>query len=137
MAAGLRATGLVAGLVLSCAIVASAVCTPRATLVRSTSHAFDPDVRRAFAAFTMFWFMLGADVLFARAFFEDTDAGLYGAASVLGKAVLWIPAVVAQLIFPRLARESKHGESVADLAVRAVSVVGVVVGTSVRALLPR
>jgi len=134
MAAGLRATGLVAGLILSCAIVALGGLYASRHAGSIEVHALDPDVRRAFAAFTMFWFMLGADVLFARAFFEDTDAGLYGAASVLGKAVLWIPAVVAQLIFPRLASGSKRGESVADLAVRAVAVVGVVVSTSVLAL---
>ena len=134
MAAGLRATGLVAGLILSCAIVALGGLHASRHAGSIDVHALDPDVRRAFAAFTMFWFMLGADVLFARAFFEDTDAGLYGAASVLGKAVLWVPAVVAQLIFPRLARDSKLGQSVADLAVRAVVIVGAVVGSSVLAL---
>lgn len=134
MAAGLRATGLVAGLIISCAVVALGGMMATRSAGAIDVHALDPDVRRAFAAFTMFWFMLGADVLFARAFFEDTAAGLYGAASVLGKAVLWIPAVVAQLIFPRLARNSKRGESVAELAVRAATVVAVVVGTSVLGL---
>ncbi len=134
LAVGFRATGLVAGLVLSSTFVA--VLGLRATHDAGAidTHALDPDVRRAFFAYTLFWFILGADVLFARAFFIDTDAGIYGAAAVLGKAVLWVPVVIAQLIFPRLAKNSKDGESVSDLAVRAAAVVAVVVGVSVVAL---
>lgn len=134
LAAGLRATGLVAGLILSSGLVAIIGTVASREAGSIGVHAFAPDVRRAFAAFTMLWFVLGADVLFARAFFVDTAAGLYGAAAVLGKAVLWIPAVVAQLLFPRLAKRSKHGESVAGLALRAVSVVAVVVFCSVTVL---
>ena len=131
---GLRATGLVAGLVLSSTVVALGGLRASREAGSIDAHALDPDVRRAFFAYTMFWFILGADVLFARAFFIDTDAGIYGAAAVLGKAVLWVPAVIAQLIFPRLARNSKDGESVSDLAVKAAMVVAIVVAVSVVAL---
>ncbi|MEO6653671.1 MAG: oligosaccharide flippase family protein [Ilumatobacteraceae bacterium] len=134
LAVGFRVTGLIAGLVLSSGVIAAGgvIASRRAGSI--DVHAFDPDVRRAFAAFTIFWFMLGADVLFARAFFEENEAGLYAAASVLGKAVLWIPAVVAQFLFPRLAKQSKLGESVVAVAVRAATVVIAVVVVSVSGL---
>ena len=131
---GLRVSGLVAGLILSSAVFAVVGILGTRAAGSIDVHAFDPDVRRAFAAFTMLWFMLGADVLFARAFFEEADAGLYGAAAVLGKSVLWIPAVVAQVAFPRLAHHSNRGESVAGFALRAGAVVAVVVSVSVAAL---
>lgn len=131
---GLRVTGLVAGLVLSCAAVAAAGLLGSREAGSIDVHALDPDVRRAFAAFTMFWLILGADVLFARAFFEESAAGLYGAAAVLGKSVLWIPTIIAQILFPRLAHHSKRGESVAGVAVRAGALVAGVVVVSVIAL---
>lgn len=134
LAVGFRATGLVAGLILSATVAALVGLRWSRAAGSIEVHALDADVRRAFAAFTMFWFILGADVLFARAFFVDTDAGLYGAASVLGKAVLWVPAVVAQLIFPKLASRSKKGDSVSALATRAAVVVGIVVACSVAGL---
>jgi O-antigen/teichoic acid export membrane protein len=135
LAVGLRASGLVAGLIASCAIVAMGGLAATRDAGAIDVHALAPEVRRAFAAFTMFWLMLGADVLFARAFFDETSAGLYGAASVLGKSVLWVPAVIAQLIFPKLAQHSKHGDTAATLVTRAVVLVGVVVAASVGALL--
>lgn len=134
LAVGFRATGLVAGLILSSTVAALVGLRWSRAAGSIEVHALDPDVRRAFAAFTMLWFILGADVLFARAFFVDTDAGLYGAASVLGKAVLWVPAVVAQLIFPKLASRSKRGDSVSALAARAAAIVAVVVACSVAGL---
>lgn len=128
---GFRVSGLVAGLILSSAAVAAAGIFRTRSVGSIDVHALDRDVRRAFAAFTMLWFILGADVLFARAFFEEADAGLYGAAAVLGKSVLWIPAVVAQVLFPRLAHHSNRGESVAGVAARAGAVVAAVVTVSV------
>lgn len=70
LAVGYRATGLVAGLILSSTAAALVGLRWSRAAGSIEVHALDPDVRRAFAAFTMLWFILGADVLFARAFFE-------------------------------------------------------------------
>jgi O-antigen/teichoic acid export membrane protein len=131
---GFRATGLVAGLVVTSGVVAFVGLQLSREAGSLEVTALDPDVRRALAAYTMLWFILGADVLFARAFFVDTDAGIYAAAAVLGKAVLWIPVMIGQLIFPRLARRSKGGESVETLAYRSVILVIGVVGVAVLGL---
>ena len=131
---GFRATGLVAGIVLTSTIVAFVGLMLSRDAGSIDVRVVDPDVRRALAAYTMLWFILGADVLFARAFFDETDAGVYAAAAVLGKAVLWVPVLIGQLIFPRLAHRSKGGESVAALAYRSVVVVVLVVGAAVAGL---
>lgn len=131
---GFGATGLVAGIVASSTVVAWVGLRLSSDAGSLEVRAIDPDVRRALAAYTMLWFILGADVLFARAFFTEIDAGIYAAAAVLGKAVLWVPVMIGQLIFPRLAHRSKGGESVEALAYRSVVVVVAVVAVAVAGL---
>lgn len=134
LALGFAATGLVGGIVAASLVVAVVGLRRSRDAGSIEVLAVAPDVRRALGAYTMLWFMLGADVLFARAFFAERDAGIYAAAAVLGKAVLWIPVMVGQVIFPRLAARSTRGDSVEAIARRAVAVVAVVVSVSVVAL---
>ena len=83
-------------------------------------HALGRDARLGFAAFTLLWIALSVDVVFARANFEGDAAGLYAAGAVLGKAVLWLPVIVNQILFPRL---TGSGSGTAALLRRAVAVV--------------
>jgi O-antigen/teichoic acid export membrane protein len=72
------------------------------------------DLGRGAVAFVMFWLMASADIVVARHFLSAHAAGQYAAASVLGKAVIWLPSAIAIAIFPRVAKhraEEGTGES--------------------------
>jgi len=109
LAIGLHVTGIIAGLCISCAIIAiwgSIASRPAGAI---NTHVHGREMRRSFGAFLLFWVILSADIAFARAFFEPKAAGVYAAAAVLGKAVLWLPSMASQLLFPQLADRSAKG----------------------------
>ncbi|HUP73223.1 MAG TPA: hypothetical protein VM282_09255 [Acidimicrobiales bacterium] len=78
------------------------------------------DVARALVAFTAFWVMLSVDVPFARHWLEHSDAGQYAAGSLVGKGILWLPGVIALVIFPQLAASVWAGTGSRRLLARAV-----------------
>jgi O-antigen/teichoic acid export membrane protein len=80
------------------------------------------DVARALLAFTAFWVLLSVDVPFARHWLEHADAGQYAAGSVVGKGILWLPDVIALVIFPQLAASVRAATGSRRLLARAVSV---------------
>jgi len=118
--AGLRVTGLVAGLTLSAGAVALLGMFASRSVGAVEAHVLDADTRRGLAAFLLFWVILSSDIAFARAFFDPKAAGVYAAAAVLGKAVLWLPTMVSQLFFPGLADISARGGAATSVAKRAV-----------------
>ncbi len=67
------------------------------------------DVARALIAFTFFWTLLSIDTVVARHWFSADDAGQYAAAAVIGKGILWLPDVVALVVFPQLATAVRAG----------------------------
>lgn len=100
--AGARVLGLLTSVIIGAAVVAlfGLRSTSRAGSV--DTHVLGSESRRSFAALALFWLILSIDVPLARVGFEGSDAGLYAAGAVLGKAVLWIPIVVTQVVFPTL-----------------------------------
>lgn len=123
--AGFRVSGLVGGLVISSGAIALLGMFASRDAGSIGTHALGPEVRRGFLAFLLFWVILSIDIAFARAFFEPRAAGVYAAAAVLGKAVLWLPTMVTQLLFPHLADRSARGQKTAAVMGRAVlAVVG-------------
>lgn len=131
VAVGLRATGIVAGIAMATAVVAFVGLRRTRAGGAVDRHVFGPDVRRNFAAYTLFWMIVSTDVPFARSLFESKSAGVYAAAAVLGKGVLWVPLVFANIVLPLLAKRAAASAGVVrvlaialGLAV-AVSLVGV------------
>ena len=118
--AGFRVSGLVGGLVISSGAIALLGMFASRDVGSIETHALGPEVRRSFLAFLLFWVILSIDIAFARAFFAPRAAGVYAAAAVLGKAVLWLPTMVTQLLFPRLADRSARGQKTAALMGRAM-----------------
>ncbi len=104
--AGAQVQGLLATVIISSTVIA--VIGLRATSGAGAveTRLLSQEARRSFAAIALFWLILSIDVPIARANFDGVEAGIYAAASVLGKAVLWLPALVAQLVFPSLAQSS-------------------------------
>jgi O-antigen/teichoic acid export membrane protein len=79
----------------------------------------DREVGSALVAFTLLWVMISADVPAARGLLSETDAGIYAAAAVVGKTVLWLPSVVVTIAFPRIATAVSANESTQDPMLRA------------------
>ena len=131
---GYRVVGLVAGLVLTCGSVALAGLLSTREVGAIDTHVLGPEVRRGFFAFLSLWIMMSVDFAFARAFFAPDAAGVYAAAAVLGKAVLWLPTMVTQLLFPHLAERSVKGQGAGAVMSRAALLVIGVSGASVAVL---
>ena len=127
--AGARVVGLLAAVIGGAAVVAllGLRSTSRAGSVQT--HVLGSESRRSFAALALFWLILSIDVPLARIGFRGSDAGLYTAGAVLGKAVLWLPIVVAQVVFPSLADDNTDPQQSQRL-VRKASVLVLVLATA-------
>jgi O-antigen/teichoic acid export membrane protein len=79
------------------------------------------DVARALVALMLFRLLVGVDVPLARHWLEPDVAGQYAAASVIGKGVLWLPDIVALVVFPQLAAAKNSGQDANRLLRRAAS----------------
>jgi O-antigen/teichoic acid export membrane protein len=73
------------------------------------------------------------DVILAKHFFEGQEAGLYTAASVLGKIVLFLPGAVAAVMFPKAAEMSILGKSTMKLLNRCLIYTGLLSGAAAAA----
>lgn len=62
---------------------------------------FDSDTKRVFMTNLLFWLMLSMDIVLAPGIL-GSNAGDYAAASTICKALLWIPALATQILFPHL-----------------------------------
>lgn len=136
IALGLGVSGALYGVLLSVALV-WAVCL--ANILRdlpATNHLgrlpLDPFplstwlpvlvANVAFAAMTQL------DMVLVKAFFSAEQAGLYAAASVLGKAVLYLPGGLVMALFPLVADQHARDQSSAHLMLQAVILVFVCCG---------
>jgi len=70
------------------------------------------------------------DVILAKHFFEGQEAGLYTAASVMGKIVLFLPGAVAAVMFPKAAEMSILGKSTMKLLNRSLIYTGLLSGAA-------
>ena len=86
----------------------------------------------AFASLTNF------DILLANYFFDDAQAGVYAAAALVGKAVLFLPAAVVTVLLPKAAERVAAGRTSRNilLASASVTVVLTLAATGVLALIP-
>ena len=79
--------------------------------------------------------LTNTDVLLARRFLDEHDAGLYAVGAVVAKGAYWLPQFVAVLAFPRLADPDRRRHA-AGIAVALVFALGVLT-TAVVAVAPR
>jgi O-antigen/teichoic acid export membrane protein len=69
--------------------------------------------------------MTQMDMVLVKHFFSAHDAGLYAAASVLGKAVMYLPGGIALALFPMVAENHADGKSSAHLLIQAFSLTAI------------
>jgi len=81
-----------------------------------------------------FWLLAEADLTLARHYLEPRAAGLYSSAGLIARAVLFLPAAVALVAFPRFAEWGGRGAEARRWLRVAVTAVGGIVLCSVLAL---
>jgi len=64
--------------------------------------------------------MTQIDIVLVKHYFSGQDAGLYAAASIMGKAVMYLPGGIAMALFPMVAENHASGKSSANLIFQAV-----------------
>lgn len=80
------------------------------------------------AATVAFTLMTQLDMVLVRHYFDAHDAGIYAAASTLGKAVMYLPGAIVIALFPMVAENDARSEGSAHLLVQAVLLVGTLSG---------
>jgi len=76
----------------------------------------------AFAAMTQF------DIVLVNYYFPAHETGLYAAASILGKAVMYLPGGIAMALFPMVAENHARSQSSAHLLLQAVGLTALLSG---------
>lgn len=80
------------------------------------------------AATIAFTLMTQLDIVLVRHYFNSHEAGIYAAASTLGKAVMYLPGSIVIALFPMVAENDARSEGSAHLLVQAVLLVGTLSG---------
>lgn len=128
----------VTGVVLSAVVVTAAGAWWSLHLSREApalpTSAMWRDAARATIALVLFWAMVSIDVPVARHALNAEDAGQYTAASVIGKAVLWLPGAISLVMFPKVAQLREAGEKTHPLLLRSLALAMGLCGAAVLAL---
>ena len=79
---------------------------------------------------TAFIIMTQFDMVLVKYYFTEQDAGIYAAASILGKAVMYLPGSIAIALFPMVAENHADGKSSSHLLMQAVGITLLLCGSS-------
>lgn len=93
-----------------------------------TGHLHFRPVLPVFVANIAFAAMTQLDVVLVNYFFQAHEASLYAAASILGKAVMYLPAGIAMALFPMAAENHARDESSTYLLFQAVGLTALLCG---------
>lgn len=63
-----------------------------------------------------------ADVLVAKVVLDDHDAGIYGGASLIGRVIFYLPAVILTVLLPKVSARTTRGETSGDILAASVAV---------------
>ena len=86
----------------------------------SATHLLFKSAMPVLLANIAFAVMTQIDMVLVKHYFSEQDAGLYAAASILGKAVMYLPGGIAMALFPMVAENHASGKSSANLIFQAV-----------------
>lgn len=64
--------------------------------------------------------LTNGDILLVKAYFNDTEAGLYSSASVLGKIAMYVSTAIVATLFPMVVEKHQKGESTERLLGKAM-----------------
>jgi O-antigen/teichoic acid export membrane protein len=69
--------------------------------------------------------MTQIDMVMVKYYFSEQDAGIYAAASILGKAVMYLPGGIVMALFPMVAENQSDGKSSSNYLIQAVIVTSI------------
>lgn len=69
----------------------------------------------ATVALLAFTSLTQTDVLAANAIFDDTASGIYGAASLIGRVILYLPTAIVAVLLPKVAARTASNRSTGDI----------------------
>lgn len=92
----------------------------RSSAPAQTTHLSIRPAIPVLVANTAFAAMTQLDMVLVNHYFPSHEAGLYAAASVLGKAVMYLPGGIAMAMFPMVAENQARAQSSATLLAQAV-----------------
>ena len=104
IAVGLGVTGGLMTLAVTSAVGAGVGLTLSRNVGPTPLSVIESDVFRAVFAIGLFTLMISIDVPIARHFFDSDAAGQFAAAAVIGHGVIWLPEVVAIVVFPEMVK---------------------------------
>lgn len=126
---GIQTFGIAVGIALCSTLIVLFQLAKTRDAPSLRSVGLDTTTRAHLVALVGFWLTFSLDVPLARGALSSLEAGQYAAIGQLGKAVLVVPLVLAQMAYPEMAEEDKsHASRAFNRAL--VEVVGaLVVGT--------
>ncbi len=131
--AGLGLNGALAALVLS-SLVGGALYTHGSKEFWSQHpikgrHCFTAkDIYPIVAATVTFTILFQMDMVLVKHYFDPHEAGIYAAASTLGKTIIHLPAAFVITLLPMVVNNDAKGESSATLLIQSVLLVGLIGG---------
>jgi O-antigen/teichoic acid export membrane protein len=93
-----------------------------------TAHLSIKPALPVLAANVAFAAMTQLDIVLVNYYFPAHEAGLYAAASILGKAVMYLPGGIAMALFPMVAENHARSQSSAHLLLQAVGLTALLSG---------
>jgi glycosyltransferase involved in cell wall biosynthesis/O-antigen/teichoic acid export membrane protein len=81
-------------------------------------------------AFAAFWLLVETDLVLARHFLDSYEAGLYAAAGLLARALLFLPAAVCWAALPRFAESGGRGQEARRWLRGAIGITAVLSGAA-------
>jgi O-antigen/teichoic acid export membrane protein len=93
-----------------------------------TAHLSIKPALPVLAANVAFAAMTQLDIVLVNYYFPAHEAGLYAAASILGKAVMYLPGGIAMALFPMVAENHARGQGSAHLLLQAVGLTALLSG---------
>lgn len=90
--------------------------------ISNTTHLLFKSAMPVLLANVAFAVMTQIDMVLVKYYFSEQEVGIYAAASILGKAVMYLPGGIAMALFPMVAENHASGKSSAHLMFQAVGV---------------
>ena len=95
---------------------------PRAIRPRISRHALATSLLPVVLGLLAITALTTADVIVAKAVFDDHEAGIYGSASLVGRVILYLPAAIVTVLLPKVSARATRGEASGDILAASVGV---------------
>ncbi|HDZ00230.1 MAG TPA: hypothetical protein ENH52_02025 [Nitrospirae bacterium] len=129
VAIGMGLNGIMIGIILSTLLVAYISFIPIGRHLRKGRKTINPQDRDSLSviipivlANLAFTFFTQSDIVLVKYFFTPQEAGIYSSASVLGKAVMYLPGAIVMSLFPMVASNKALNKGTTHLIIKALAI---------------